>query len=434
MSFPINIQQFEEFDLGKDFKEMERLMMGMTKDELTAMLGAMEIPVDKKEKKERIVKSWLSAFKASQEHFERRNHLAESSGRQVVSVSSVEEAQRLADEARRNNPNASVRIVHSEAEYDELLAEIANENPSSGGDASREPVPSETRETFETFKGQGYKLGEVAEKKVIIPEAIEKEVVVQDLNATPDEMKGTLKIYLETSLKKHTFNYHYHDGDAVADVKKALLENFGIDCTKDGMFSLKWCGDGKSTLHDWEPIFATLHEVKECEIVASMSGGGRFKVKKLTKKEQLDTAQKEAQQVATHQARGLECIQAMDNEMNKFNTMVAENPKNAIGYRISSLSEKGLVDAKVALQTNGGSEYKLKFFARALFGEPLDEVKKLCEITTNIIRASEIAVILAVEQSENANDPISLQWLRGLVNDYHNRRVGAREALGDVPM
>ena len=48
--------------------------------------------------------------------------------------------------------------MSSDAEYEQLLAEIANQNPSSSVDASHKPVPSETRETFDAFKGQGYKL------------------------------------------------------------------------------------------------------------------------------------------------------------------------------------------------------------------------------------------------------------------------------------
>ena len=51
--------------------------------------------------------------------------------------------------------------MSSDAEYEQLLAEIANQNPSSSVDASHKPVPTETRETretFDAFKGQGYKL------------------------------------------------------------------------------------------------------------------------------------------------------------------------------------------------------------------------------------------------------------------------------------
>lgn len=490
LSFPIDVRQFEEFDLGTDYK-MERLMLGMTKSELNEMLGSMNIPVDKKEKKEKIVKTWLSAFKTSQElvQNERVSRIlasASASSSTVVEVATPEEAQRLAEQIKQIAPEANVVSVASEEEAQRLMAEMQN---------TAVPKASPAPSAFQEFKGQGYKLApepndaplsdemaiakrkedfeknhsppdfslligkipppkwtsedqqkmdkilmsafhgdeleELQEKKVAWETYRDFQKNIIELNYKISATCDTAVVKVETVNGKFDLLYHYDEKDRISDVYDAIEDN--LDLSRDRI-SLRY-SETYSFFEEWEPLHATLvSQSKVMLLCVKMAGGGKIVRKTSGKKTTTSVEVRKkvvelGKEVSASTKETIPYIAQIEVLMSNFLADGDVGANQAFEKMVvATLDEKHLDDLHKLLdsRTNGDANYKLRKMAHILFGEPMEKTLALTLEMTNVIDATESAVKSVYLKGQENSSSFKFASIRSVVKTYLDRKIGAR--------
>ena len=282
-----------------------------------------------------------------------------------------------------------------------------------------QPPQQQTSQEFQFFSGGGYKLG-----------AFES----CNINEKPEDYKGALSIFFDNDGKKITFTFFYDLHSKVQDVYDALVK-LGLEVGDDKPYKLAWPGDGitlGSTLHGWEPVFATLHEVKKVVITTSIKGGG-FRnpkvVKKLmSKEERLQTAKVEASKIKSTGGK-IDFVATADKVLSDFFTLAETSPADAIEEAVKKLSEEEITFCLEAVSGNcgGTTTFKLCHLSRHIFGESIHKVIDLNASTTAIVETCRLTMEMAYDKGVE-DGSVSMPWIRQILNDYRNRRIGAREA------
>ena len=473
---PIGTDQFEDWNITGNVQRMKELLTNMTVKNIKGLfvqMGADQDDIPKKMKKEGLIGRFVERFEASRKCF-----LEVLPALHAVSTAA-------SSSSEEDNRFTVVENLHDGMSHDEVIAEIRRQVPALA-DASRETVenylsratrievdgqsshPTDAQpQSTKPFTGQGYKLGDDAAKdetthddfkdgfadfaKYHIKPDLEVRMLNEDApskeNYTVDtsgrnfyevelteettDTVGKLIVKLECQKCQFHFVYHYGVRDTMRDILELLEGNTNIKREQMVLFYK----NGNSYFMEWEPIHASLAKFgggQELRLCIRALGGAREQPKatkkaNLTKKEKLEQAQKGAQAVASHDASTLSCLRDLDKSMRQFSETVATNPNAAVEQLMHSMSEGDLEKAIAALHTKGGSDYKMKLFARALFAEPMKQTMSLHEITSSAIEACELMVSIAVEKSQGTNMPFTTSGLRGLVSAHLNRRIGARE-------
>eukprot|EP00434_Breviolum_minutum_P006278 symbB.v1.2.005538.t1/scaffold308.1/size235111/1 len=282
-----------------------------------------------------------------------------------------------------------------------------------------QPPQQQTSQEFQFFSGGGYKLG-----------AFES----CNINEKPEDYKGALSIFFDNDGKKIAFTFFYDLHSKVQDVYDALVK-LGLEVGDDKPYKLAWPGDGitlGSTLHGWEPVFATLHEVKKVVITTSIKGGG-FRnpkvVKKLmSKEERLQTAKVEASKIKSTGGK-IDFVATADKVLSDFFTLAETSPADAIEEAVKKLSEEEITFCLEAVSGNcgGTTTFKLCHLSRHIFGESIHKVIDLNASTTAIVETCRLTMEMAYDKGVE-DGSVSMPWIRQILNDYRNRRIGAREA------
>ena len=279
-----------------------------------------------------------------------------------------------------------------------------------------QPPQQQTSQEFQYFSGGGYKLG-----------AFES----CNINEKPEDYKGALSIFFDNDGKKITFTFFYDLHSKVQDVYDALVK-LGLEVGDDKPYKLAWPGDGVtlgSTLHGWEPVFATLHEVKKVVITTSIKDGG-FRnpkvVKKLmSKEERLQTAKVEASKIKSTGGK-IDFVATADKVLSDFFTLAESSPADAIEESVKKLSEEEITSCLEAVSGNcgGTTAFKLCHLSRYIFGESIRKVIDLNASTAAIVETCRLTMEMAYDKGIE-DGSVSMPWIRQILNDYLNRRIGA---------
>eukprot|EP00438_Fugacium_kawagutii_P006518 Skav209111 [mRNA] locus=scaffold179:217345:218034:- [translate_table: standard] len=220
--------------------------------------------------------------------------------------------------------------------------------------------------------------------------------------------------------------YHFAGGTSGEELYLILEEVLGIDMD---LFRIK-VENVPSYIYKYDSIANYAGDGDVLFLTPALLGGakGRIPVKKvLTKTERLQNAQASAREVEKHEAGALECIRKVSDSMAKFATLTAEVGRmKAINDTIASLPEGVLVNANQVLDSKCPTATKLKNLSQLIYGQPMVDTKSLHMITGSIMETGDLLLTTAIEKTQDEPNPVSMPWLKNIVRDQLNQRIGAR--------